>query len=82
MHVLGRGAEGEAVSQLQEALNQIGFDLDVDGLFGEATHHAVVALQVIFGETVDGLVGPATHELIARQADAGWNLKAARNANG
>lgn len=82
MHLLKRGAEGEAVSQLQESLNQLGFELAVDGIFGEATHHAVITLQVIFGEAVDGIVGPATHALIARQAEAGWNLKAARDACG
>jgi peptidoglycan hydrolase-like protein with peptidoglycan-binding domain len=82
MHVLKRGSQGEAVSQVQELLNQLGFELEVDGVFGEATHHAVVALQVIFGESVDGMVGPATQELMARQAEAGWNLKAARNAVG
>jgi peptidoglycan hydrolase-like protein with peptidoglycan-binding domain len=82
MHVLRQGAEGEAVSQLQESLNQLGFELDVDGNVGAATHHAVVALQVIFAESVAGMVGPATHALIAQQTEAGWNLKAARNACG
>ncbi len=82
MSVLKRGSQGEAVSQIQELLNRLGFQLDVDGVFGEATHHAVVALQVIFGEQVDGMVGPATQELLARQADAGWSLQAARNAIG
>jgi peptidoglycan hydrolase-like protein with peptidoglycan-binding domain len=82
MHLIKRGSEGEAVSQLQESLNRLGFELEVDGQFGEATHHAVVALQVIFGEVVDGMVGPATAELIARQAEAGWSLRAARNAVG
>jgi peptidoglycan hydrolase-like protein with peptidoglycan-binding domain len=82
MHLIKRGSEGEAVSQLQESLNQLGFELEVDGIFGEATYHAVVTMQVIFGEAVDGMVGPATAELIARQVEAGWNLKAARDAVG
>jgi peptidoglycan hydrolase-like protein with peptidoglycan-binding domain len=82
MSVLKRGSQGEAVSEVQELLNRLGFALDVDGVFGEATQHAVVALQVIFGEKVDGMVGPATQELIARQADAGWSVQAARNAIG
>jgi len=82
MHLIKRGSEGEAVSQLQESLNRLGFELEVDGMFGEATHHAVVALQVIFGEVVDGMVGPATVELIARQAEIGWHLQAARDARG
>jgi peptidoglycan hydrolase-like protein with peptidoglycan-binding domain len=82
IHVIKRGGRGESVSELQEKLNQLGFELDVDGIFGDATYHAVVALQVIFGESVDGIVGPATHDLIARQLDGGWNLKAARNASG
>jgi peptidoglycan hydrolase-like protein with peptidoglycan-binding domain len=79
---LKRGSQGEAVSEIQELLNRLGFTLDVDGVFGEATHHAVVAMQVIFGEQVDGIVGPATMELLQRQADAGWSVQAARNAVG
>jgi peptidoglycan hydrolase-like protein with peptidoglycan-binding domain len=82
MSVLKRGSHGEAVSEIQELLNRLGFTLDVDGVFGDATHHAVVALQVIFGEEVDGMVGPATQELLARQVEAGWSVQAARNAVG
>jgi peptidoglycan hydrolase-like protein with peptidoglycan-binding domain len=80
MHALRRGAEGDEVSELQESLNRLGFELDVDGVFGERTQHAVIALQVIFGEHSDGIVGPATRALIEQQVEAGWNVKAARTA--
>jgi peptidoglycan hydrolase-like protein with peptidoglycan-binding domain len=65
--VLKKGSSGEHVQQLQEHLTQLGFSLDVDGDFGDATHHAVIALQTIFGYDIDGMVGPATQKLIHKR---------------
>lgn len=36
------GSYGETVKQLQQALNQVGYSLDVDGGFGEKTRAAVL----------------------------------------
>lgn len=78
--VLRRGSHGEDVEALQEGLNRLGFELEVDGSFGEKTYNAVITLQTIFGYDVDGAVGPATKKLIEAQAGYGWNLVAARKA--
>jgi peptidoglycan hydrolase-like protein with peptidoglycan-binding domain len=75
---LKKGSEGEHVVELQQELNQLGFELDEDGIFGNETHHAVITLQTIFGYDVDGIAGPATRKLIHQQY--GWNLVAARKA--
>lgn len=40
------GSYGETVKQLQQALNQVGYSLDVDGGFGEKTRAAVSAGMV------------------------------------
>jgi peptidoglycan hydrolase-like protein with peptidoglycan-binding domain len=54
-------AQGIAVQQIQEDLNQIlGAGLDVDGIYGPNTADAVRALQREAGVTVDGAVGPET----------------------
>ncbi len=58
---LKRGAEGESVRALQQALAREGFDPgSVDGKFGPNTERAVKAFQRANGLTVDGLVGPRT----------------------
>ena len=80
MSAVKRGDHGQAVEQLQEGLNSLGFELEVDGHFGDATHNAVITVQSIFGYTVDGVAGPATLKLIHAQAGYGWNLVAARKA--
>ena len=77
---LKQGSHGQDVSQLQRDLNQLGFELAEDGIFGQKTHNAVITIQTIFGYDVDGIVGPATQKLIHAQAGYGWNLQAARQA--
>lgn len=59
-HLLENGSEGDAVAALQEGLNAIGYDLDVDGIFGHNTSRAVRDFQSNNGLDVDGIVGPDT----------------------
>ena len=54
------GSEGEWVRKLQRALNESGYELDVDGIFGEATDEAVRDFQNENDLDVDGVVGPNT----------------------
>jgi peptidoglycan hydrolase-like protein with peptidoglycan-binding domain len=77
---LHKGAQGDEVVELQRELNQLGFDLEEDGIFGTKTYHAIITVQTIFGYDVDGVAGPATRKLIRKQAEYGWNLVAARKA--
>lgn len=63
--LLKKGATGEPVRELQEALSDLGFyDGPVDGKFGDQTESAVKHLQHDFGLQVDGIVGPATWRII------------------
>lgn len=58
---LQRGAKGENVKQLQEALNSLGgYNLKLDGMYGPATEAAVRSFQQSKGIRVDGIVGPQT----------------------
>jgi peptidoglycan hydrolase-like protein with peptidoglycan-binding domain/GH24 family phage-related lysozyme (muramidase) len=55
---------GEDVAAVQRALNQQGFDLEVDGVFGPATEAAVMAFQRQAGLLVDGIVGSRTRRIL------------------
>lgn len=63
---LRRDAEGDGVLDLQRRLDELGYWLgEPDGVFGETTFHAVVALQKVAGLAPDGIVGPATGAALA-----------------
>jgi peptidoglycan hydrolase-like protein with peptidoglycan-binding domain len=58
---LREGSSGEAVRELQVALNEIGHDPgSVDGHFGPQVEAAVKAFQLERGIAADGVVGPIT----------------------
>lgn len=59
--LLKRGAQGDAVKNVQAALKRLGyFEGKTDGDFGEYTENAVKAFQAQNGLRADGVVGPAT----------------------
>lgn len=65
---LAEGDRGPAVADLQRRLSELGYWVGTaDGVFGDGTSHAVVALQKAAGIGRDGVVGPATR----RALDAG-----------
>ncbi len=58
---LRKGARGQAVTKLQQRLNQLGFGCgSADGVFGPKTLSAVKAFQSARHLAVDGVVGPKT----------------------
>lgn len=75
--LLQHGSEGDLVVALQEALNEEGYELDVDGVFGDDTDAAVRDFQANNELDVDGVVGPDTFDALglevpqqkARRAD-------------
>ena len=55
------GSKGQAVKDLQQYLNDNGFNAGtVDGIFGKLTKAAVKRMQAALGVTVDGIVGNQT----------------------
>ena len=58
--MVARGSAGSDVKTLQTALNQYGYGLAVDGIFGRKTQAAVKDYQKKHGLAVDGIVGPKT----------------------
>lgn len=57
---VGFGSTGSAVSKLQTILNQHGYGLAVDGIFGEKTRAAVRDYQKWYNLKLDGIAGPET----------------------
>jgi putative chitinase len=58
--VLGRGAQGDAVVELQNKLRDLNFAVAIDGDFGPGTEVAVTRFQSENGLAADGIVGPQT----------------------
>ncbi len=58
--ILQQGITGTEVEQLQTDLNRLGFSVNVDGTFSDATVAAVMEFQKQQNLTVDGIVGPQT----------------------
>jgi peptidoglycan hydrolase-like protein with peptidoglycan-binding domain len=58
---LKKGAKGQAVKDLQDALKALGQQPGaIDGVFGKKTEDAVKAFQTLHGIDVDGVAGPIT----------------------
>lgn len=58
---LREGMKGHRVHELQRRLDGLGYTIDhLDGEFGSATLHAVLAFQKVQALARDGVVGPAT----------------------
>lgn len=73
--MLMQGDRGRDVRDLQQKLVDLGYEIDVDGVFGPVTRWAVLNVQAMFGYDIDGIVGPATARLVDAQRGYGWSLK-------
>ena len=62
-------SEGDDVRELQNILNQNGYDISEDGIFGAETKYAVEDYQKKNGLGVDGIVGPKTWGLLLGGAE-------------
>jgi len=66
MRSIGIGAWGEDVTTLQEILNNLGYPVKIDGIFGTETRNMVLNFQENNTDSsgaplvVDGIVGPKT----------------------
>ncbi|MBQ8202213.1 MAG: peptidoglycan-binding protein [Clostridia bacterium] len=58
--ILRRGDRGSDVKELQRNLRSLGYDLEIDGIFGPMTECCVRSFQGTHGLAQDGIVGPMT----------------------
>ena len=62
---LSMGSTGDAVRDMQQRLKNLGYTVNVDGVYGNTTYQAVLAFQKRNGLTEDGIAGEATLQKIA-----------------
>lgn len=64
--ILKKGSVGDSVKWLQYEFNQKGYNLTIDGKFGNLTDEAVRAFQAGSKLTVDGIVGEKTRQKLRK----------------
>lgn len=69
MAMVQHGMRGKAVVELQQALVDQGYELDVDGDFGDATDAALREFQADNELDVDGIAGPETWAALAGEEE-------------
>lgn len=70
--ILRNGSEGDDVEDMQEYLNQLGYNCGkVDGDFGDNTEMALEKFQKDHGLAVDGEYGPKSHAALMKALDDG-----------
>ena len=80
---VGYGSTGSAVSKLQSVLNEHGYDLAVDGIFGVKTQAAVRDYQQKNGLKLDGIAGKETWgSLLAKPSYSGSSGSSGSAASG
>lgn len=72
MRLYRRNDSGEAVRDIQQRLDRLGYGMEITGMYDESTHQAVRAFQERRGVPVDGVVGPDTwRELVEADRNIG-----------
>ena len=71
------GSQGSSVTELQKLLNNNGYNLTVDGIFGSNTQAAVKDYQQKNGLAVDGIVGTNTWGALTKVANSTASTPAA-----
>ncbi len=59
---------GEDVKKVQSIFNNLGYEIDADGIFGQNTKNIVMKFQENNGLKVDGIVGNNTYQLLEELA--------------
>lgn len=72
--LLERGESGQSVRELQKNLNSLGYDLKVDGIYGQHTEDDVKDFQEKHDLKVDGIYGPNTRATLREELAAGEDL--------
>ncbi len=76
------GSKGPVVRLLQEALVGVGFDINIDGVFGDRAEAAVREFQRSMGLKIDGVVGPRTASLLGVDLGDGSSLSDTADSQG
>ena len=66
--LLNRGMDNIRVLKLQESLKNIGYIIEVTGIYDDSTYKAVKQFQTEFGLNPDGVTGPRTMAILYQMA--------------
>ncbi len=70
------GDRGNQVKEIQQLLNNLGYDVSIDGIYGYRTKETIKDFQLSNGLTADGIVGDKTlNLLIERTKDIAYVVK-------
>ena len=69
--ILKKGSSGSEVRRLQEALKNAGYNLGVDGIYGDETERTVRQYQQANNLSVDGIAGSQTWDKLTGSAGTG-----------
>ena len=78
---LSYGSKGSEVTELQKLLNQNGYSLDTDGIFGTKTQSAVKDYQQKNNLDVDGIVGNNTWGALTKASTGTTSTQSTTTAN-
>ena len=66
--LIKKGMKGAIVPVLQESLNELGYMIDLTGIYDDATFKVIKQFQKDFGLNPDGITGPRTRALLYQMA--------------
>ncbi|MCF8008892.1 MAG: peptidoglycan DD-metalloendopeptidase family protein [Halanaerobiales bacterium] len=61
--------KGDRVQEIQSLLNKVGYDINIDGIFGFRTKEVVKDFQINHSLKVDGIVGDITYQKLKAMAE-------------
>ncbi len=74
--ILERGDRGQQVEEIQTMLDNIGYDVEIDGVFGPWTERAVKDFQYNNNLKVDGIMGTSTRNALQNmQGEIEYEIK-------
>ncbi|RKQ33202.1 D-alanyl-D-alanine carboxypeptidase family protein [Oceanobacillus halophilus] len=77
--LLQKKDQGKSVTQLQEALNQIGYDIDTNGIFSELTTWAITDFQLQHEDLMDiGIYNKETEKVINQYIEKNETIEAGK----
>lgn len=81
MNTLTKGSKGDEVKQLQLYLKNLGYNLQIDGIFGEVTKEIVIEFQKSKNLTPDGVVGNYTWGMLKGLFNTTQTIQTKRKIN-
>ena len=60
---------GPGIVTIQNSLKELGYTVEINGIYDDATHKGVIIFQAAFGLVPDGIAGPQTKAFLYQATD-------------